>query len=131
MSVVVAAATGVIHIDHHRCIRTPPTRPVVPVERRMVAVPTRSPEPVIDIRTIVEYRFDHVGGTVDILITDHLHLHRITRFILLHIDRGDILIDILGQNGLQYDQVLQSLVGLDHAQIVHLSVTVQIQVRER
>ena len=112
-------------------MHVPPTRIISPIPRTMPCVPTRTPEPVVDNRSIDVYRFDDVVRTIYILIAYHLHTDFVGRFVFLHIYGGYVLEDIFRQNRLQHDQTLVTFTGLDNTKIVHLSVAVQIQVTER
>lgn len=92
----------------------PPTRVITPVPRTMPCVPCVAPEPVVDYRSVDIYRFDDVVRTIYILITYHLNTYFII-LIFFYIDRSYILIDIFGENGLQYDQTLVSFACLHYA----------------
>ena len=111
-------------------VHIPPTRVVAPIPRTMPSVPIRTPEPVVDNRSIDIYRLDDVIGSIDIFVAYYLNRH-IVRFVFLYIYGGYILVDVLCQNGLQYDKTLVSFACLYHAQVIHLTVAVQIEITER
>ena len=77
----------------------PPTRVISPVPRAMPCAPIRTPEPVVDERPIDIHRFDDVVDAVHVLIAYHLYRH-IVRFVFLHIDGGNVLINILCEDSL-------------------------------
>lgn len=105
----------------------PERRIVAPIVRRGPANPTRSPEPIVDDRTVDIHRLNNIVFTIDIFISHDLHLH-IVRLILDDKDRCYILVDILGQDSLQDDQVLRTGTGLNHTDIVDIAITIEIQV---
>ena len=107
----------------------PPSGPVSPVPRAMPCVPIRTPEPIVYQRTVNIYRFDDVGRTIYILIAYYLNAYLI-RLVFLYIDGGYVLIDIFRQNGLQNDQSLVAFACLYYAQIIYLTVSVQVEVAE-
>jgi len=111
-------------------VPTPPTRPVIPVPGAMPCVPGIAPKPVVYQRTIDINGFYYVVGTVNVLIAYYLNTHLLI-CIFLYVDRSYILVDIFGENGLQYDQALAAFARLHYAQIVHLTVTIQVEVAER
>ena len=108
----------------------PPTRVISPVPRRRPSVPVRSPEPVVYNGSIDINRLDDIVGTIDVLIAYHLNGHLIL-FVFLHIDGSDILEYILCEDSLQHDQTFITFTRLHYAQVVHLSVAVQVQITER
>ena len=108
----------------------PPTRVISPVPRRRPSVPVRSPEPVVYNGSIDINRLDDIVGTIDVLIAYHLNFHLIL-LVLLHVYRGNVLEYILSQDCLENDQTLIAFPCLYYAQIVHLSVAVQVQITER
>ena len=93
MPIVIIRPNGV-------CI--PPSRIIPPVPRRCPCVPRRTPEPIVDNGTINIYGLDNVVGTIDILIPHHLYRYFLL-LVFLNIDRGNILIDVLCQDGLKHD----------------------------
>jgi hypothetical protein len=108
----------------------PPSRIISPVPRTRPAIPTRAPEPIIDNRSIDIHRLDDIVGTIDVLIAYYLNFHLIL-LVLLHVYRGNILEYILSQDCLENDQTLIAFSCLYYAQIVHLSVAVQVKITER
>ena len=96
----------------------------------MPCYPRASPEPVVDIWSVDIHRLDDIVCAIDILVTYHLHRHLVLR-IFLHEDRRHILVDILCQYGLYHYQVSILLGSFDHAQIVHFSISVEVEVGER
>ena len=110
-------------------VPAPPTRPVIPIPGAMPCIPGIAPKPVVYQRTIDINGFDHIVGAIHILIAYYLNTHLLV-LIFLHIDGSHILVDILGEHGLQNDQTLAAFAGLHYAQIVHLSVTIEVEVAE-
>lgn len=92
----------------------PPTRVITPVPRTMPCVPCVAPEPVVDNRTVDINRFDDIVRTIYVLVTYHLNAYFVL-LVFLYIDRGNVLIDIFGENSLQYDQTLVSFACLYYA----------------
>ena len=78
-------------------IRSPPTRPVVPIPRRVPASPVRTPEPIVNNRSVDIYRFYHIVRTIDIFIADNLY-RDIVGLIFFHIYTGHVLVNVLSQN---------------------------------
>ena len=78
----------------------------------MPCVPCRTPEPIVDNRSIDIYRFDDVVRTIDVLVAYYLNADLVGRFIFLYIDRCNILIDIFGKDSLQNDESFVSFAGL-------------------
>ena len=107
----------------------PPPRPVIPVPRTSPGVPAITPEPVVDNRTVNENRFYDIVRTVYIFVSDNLNGY-IVGLIFLYIDRCDILVDILGEDSLQYDQALVTFARFHYAQIIYLPVSVEVEVAE-
>lgn len=112
-------------------VNVPPSRVIPPVPGAVPCYPCRAPKPVVDNRSVYIYRLDDIARTVYVLVSDDLHFHIVLRFVFLYVYRGHILVDILCQDRLQYNQSSASFTSLYHAQIVHLTVAVQIQVTER
>ena len=110
-------------------IRSPPTRPVVPIPRRVPASPVRTPKPIVNNRSVDIYRFYHIVRTIDIFIADNLY-RDIVGLIFFHIYTGHVLVNVLSQNSLQHDQVLVAACCLYHTDIIHISVAVKIQVHQ-
>ena len=96
----------------------------------MPCVPGIAPKPVVYQRTIDINGFYYVVGAVNVLIAYYLNTHLLI-FIFLYVDGSYILVDILGEHGLQYDQSLAAFARLHYAQIIHLPVTIQVEVAER
>ena len=119
-----------IHVVSNAVIWTPPYWPIIPVEWRMPAYPRWSPKPIIDHRAVDIYRLNDIVCAIYILITNHLYSYRLCRFIFLYEDRCYILIDIFSQYGLYHYQVAVLVRSLNHAQIIHITITIQIQVGE-
>ena len=111
-------------------VYVPPTRVITPVRRTLPCVPVRTPEPVVNNRSIDIYRFDNVVRSVYVLIADYLN-GNIVRLIFLHINGCNILINILCEDGLQNDESLVAFARLYHAQVIHLTVSVEVQITER
>ena len=109
----------------------PPIRVISPVPRTTPCYPVRTPEPIVYNRSIHIYRLDDIVRTIYVLIAYDLYFYLVLRFVFLHIYRGYILIDVFRQNRLQHDQPLAAFSCLYHAQIIHLTVSVQIQITER
>jgi hypothetical protein len=95
-------------------VHVPPTRVITPVPRTMPCVPCVAPEPVVDNRTVDINRFDDIVRTIYVLVTYHLNAYFVL-LVFLYIDRGNVLIDIFGENSLQYDQTLVSFACLYYA----------------
>ena len=108
----------------------PPSRIVAPVPRTRPAIPTRTPEPIVDNRSIDIHRLDDIVGTIDVLIAYYLNGHLVL-LVFLHIYGSDILEYILCEDSLQHDQTFITFTRLHYAQVVHLSVAVQVQITER
>ena len=114
MMVVIGVATMPVPIMCPTSVRVPPTRPVTPVPRTMPSVPTRTPEPIVDNRSVHINGLYHVVGAVHKLIADYLNRNLFV-LVLLYIYRGYVLEDVLRQNSLQYDQTLVSFTRLYYA----------------
>jgi hypothetical protein len=109
----------------------PPSRPVAPIPGTMPCKPKITPEPIIDNRSIHIYRLDDIVVTIDVLIAHYLNGYIVRSLIPDDIDRRYVLIDIFRKDRLQNDQTLVAFSGLYYAQVVHLSVAVQVQITER
>ena len=96
---MVGVATMPVPVMCPTSVCVPPTRPVTPVPRTMPSVPTRTPEPIVDNRSVNVDGLYHVVRTVHKLIADYLNGYLIF-LVFLHIYRGYILEDILRQNSL-------------------------------
>ena len=95
-------------------VRVPPVRVISPVPRTMPCVPCVAPEPIVDNRSVDIYRFDDIVGAVYVLVTYYLNAYLVL-LVFLYVYRGNILIDIFGENCLQYDQALVSFACLYYA----------------
>ena len=102
MVVVILIYMGVIPMPLPRCISVVVRRVVTPIEGRVPGYPSRPPKPVIDDRTVDIDRLNHIVGTIDILVTNHLDRDGLV-CLTLNIDACYVLIDIFCQHGLQYD----------------------------
>lgn len=96
----------------------------------MPAYPMRTPEPIIDYWSIDINRLNDIVCTIYIFITNYLNGHLLTCLIFLYEDRSHILIDILCQYSLYHYQVTTAVCCFHYAQIIHVSIPIQIQVRE-
>ncbi len=108
----------------------PPARPITPVPRTVPSVPCVAPEPIVDQGPIDIYGFYDVVRTIYILVADYLNGNLIL-LIFLHVYRGYVLEDIFCQHRLQNDESLVTLTHFHYADVIHLSVAVQVQVTER
>lgn len=120
-----------IQVVRYTMVWTPPYWPIVPIERRMPAYPRRTPEPVINHRTIDIHRLNDIICTIYIFISYHLHCHSLRLGVFLHEYRSHILINILCQYGLNHYQVAVLVCGFNHTQVVHIAIAIQVEVRER
>ena len=111
-------------------VSVPPSGVIPPVPGRMPSEPHIAPEPVIDHRTIHIYRLYDIVRAIDVLVAHYLNAH-IVRLVFLYIYGGYVLIDILRKDSLQYDQALVAFTGLYDPQVIHFTVSVEIQVAER
>lgn len=102
-------------------------RIAMPVVWRVPAVIEWTPEEVEDDRNSHVGRLDHVVGAIDIAITYDLN-HGLVVFLFLHDDGGNILVDILCQNGLDEDNVSIVVWQLHYAHIVNVTVAVEVKV---
>jgi len=108
----------------------PPTRVISPIPRTMPCVPTRAPEPVVDDWTIDVNGFDDIVAAIYIFVTHYLNANFVL-LVFLHVDGRYILVDVFSQYCLQNDETLASFASLYHAQVIHLAVTVEVEVAER
>lgn len=104
-----------------------PSRVELPVVGGVPTDPSRSPEPVIDDRTIDIYGFDDVVGSIEVFIAHHLYGDGGVRGFF-HVDGGDILVDILGEDGLQDNQAVIPFANLHNAQVIDNAVAVEVKV---
>lgn len=102
-------------------------RPISPIPWRYPACPNRCPEPIINQRAIDVMRLYDIRFAVDVGITYDLN-RRVSGFILLYIDTGDILVDILCQNSLNQNQVSAIAFHLHNTQVIYIAVTIQVQI---
>lgn len=105
-------------------------RPIAPIPGRMVAIPRGTPEPIIDNRRIDIHGLDDIVGTIDIFVAHYLNGNSLCSLIFLHIDGGNILIDILRQNSLQEHQVAVAIRSLNDTDIIDLTIAVEVEVGE-
>lgn len=127
MMVVKLVDVVVIHVPAPRRVESIVRRVVPPIVGRMPSHPSRSPEPVVDDGTVEIDRFDDVVVAIEVRVTDHLDGDRPVLFAL-HVDGSHVLIDVLCQHGLQDNQAVLALAYLNDAQIIHIAVTVQVEV---
>ena len=132
VGVMVMPMVAMIPVAVHRPAMPaiPPVRIIAPVPRRMPAVPRRTPEPVVDIRTIDIYRLDDIVRTVNVFVTNHLCANLTGCFILLDVDGRNILEDILRQYGLNNNQMFVVRVCLHATQVVNRTVAVEVKIGE-
>ena len=127
--VMIGVAVMPIAVICPATVYVPPSGIITPIPRRMPCVPSVTPEPVVYYRTIDINRLYDIVRTIYVLIAYYLNRHLVF-LVLLHIYRCNVLVDILCQHGLQNDQTLAAFTGLYHAQIIHLPVSVEIEVTE-
>ena len=84
---------------------------------------------VEDQRPCIEDRLDDELRTVDIRCTDHLDMVIGVTWSLCYESRY-ILVDIFSENSLDKEYMRVSLEGLENAQIIDISVTVEVEVGE-
>ena len=111
-------------------VYVPPSRVVSPVPRTCPCVPSGTPEPIVDKRSIDVHRLDDIVRAIDVLIAYYLY-RDLVALIFLHIYGSYILVDIFRQNRLQHDETLVTFARFYYAQIIHLTVAVQIEITER
>ena len=107
----------------------PPTRIVTPIPRTTPCKPGIAPKPVVDNRSIDIHRLDDIVGTIHILVANYLNGHFVL-LVFLYIYGGYILKYIFSQDSLKNDQTFVTFARLNYAQIINLSVSVQIQITE-
>jgi hypothetical protein len=130
MAMMVSVAMTPIYVAGPACMCVPPARIITPIPRTVPSVPCVAPEPIVDQGPINIYGFYDVVRTIYILVANYLNGNLIL-LIFLHVYRGYVLEDILCQNRLQNDESLVTLTRFHNADVIHLSVTVQVQVTER
>lgn len=124
------------HVCLHIClIMIQEYRSGMPVMgREMTPVPGRMPRTVVmdkdnleDGRSGVESRPDDKVGTVDERVSDDFHV-----VVVCAADLGDqcgnILEDVLCKNGLDDEDMVVTVSSLDYAEIVDISVPVEVKV---
>lgn len=129
MAVMVGIAVMPVPVMRPAVVGVPPSGPIAPIPRRMPCVPSVAPKPVIDNRSVDINRLYHIVGAIYIFVAYHLNGYHIF-LVFLHVDGCHVLIDILCENRLQDNQTLVTFTGLYHAQVIHFSVSVQIQIAE-
>lgn len=115
--------------DNNRSRMTVICRIMVPVPRRRPRTIFLHQEMAEDLRRHNISRFHNIVRTVDIRRTDNLYIGLSNGRHLCH-HRSHILIDISRQYGLNKEHVRIAVHGLQHAQIIYITVTVQVQVRQ-
>jgi len=107
---------------------------VVVVRREMTVVVRRTPAAVTIAavavehrRTANEYRLNDVLRTINIGVTNHLYVR--AGAVSLHYDGGYVLIDVTSQNGLDHIEVVVAVHSLHYAEIIHVAVAVEVEVR--
>ena len=128
--VMVSVAVMPVPIVCPTAVCVPPARPITPVPRTVPSVPCVAPEPIVDQGPIDINGFYDIVRTVNILVANYLNGNLIL-LIFLHVYRGYVLEDILCQHRLQNDESLVTRTRFHNADVIHLSVTVQVQVTER
>lgn len=128
--VVMPIAVVPIYIRCDAVVGVPPAGPVVPVVRRVPAHPVGAPEPIVDVGAIDINGLDDVVGAIDVLIADDLHGNTLCIRVFLHENGGYVLIDVLCQHRLNDHEVAAAVSGLDDTQVVHLPVSVEVEVGE-
>ena len=130
MVVMVCVAVVPVHVPCYAVVMIPPAGVIAPIPRRIPCVPCGRPKPIVDNRTVDIYGFDDVVRAVDIFVTYHLRSDLTCALVFLYIYGCHILEYILCQHGLDNHKVFVAGRGLHYAEVIHYSVTVQIQVGE-
>lgn len=99
---------------------------VTPVVGRRPALVARAAQVVVHSRRLVVNGLNDIGIAVDIRRTDNLHVGG--GVVHFHYQRCHVLVDIGSQNGLDNEYVGIALQGLHHAQIIHVTIAVQVEV---
>ena len=73
------------------------------------------------------YGFNYVVCAVDVLVTNDLN-NRLTSLVFFDHNGGNILVDVLCQYGLNNHEPLVALACFYHAEVVNLSVAVEVEV---
>jgi len=110
-------------------MNVPPAGVIPPIPGTVPCEPCVRPEPVVDHRPIDIYGLDDIVRSIDVLVAYHLYGHLVL-LVSLHIYRRDVLIDVFRQDSLQNDQPFVAFAGLHYAQVIHLSVAVEVEVAE-
>lgn len=104
------------------------------VDRVAVPIPGRTPGTVCvceqmrkDKGSGVIYRLHIVAGAVDVRIAYNLDI-RLRRAGNFRNQSGNILIDVSSEHCLDYKNVVVALYGLKHTEVVHIAVSVEVQV---
>ena len=71
----------------------------------MPTIPMRTPEPIVDDRSVDINRFYHIVGTIDIVIANNLYRDLLRCLVFFNIDACHILVDVFCENGLNHDEM--------------------------
>lgn len=105
-------------------IHMPITWVIAPIVRRMPTVPTWSPEPIVDDRSINIDRFDYIVCSIEVFIANNLYSYLLRRLIFFDIYTCYILIDVFCKYCLQYNKVGIVICRFYYSQVINLSVAV-------
>lgn len=130
MVMVPCVAVTPIPVALPACVVVPPVRVIPPVPGAIPCYPVRTPEPIVDHRPVHVHGLDDIICTIDVLVADHLYAD-LARVVFLHVYGGYVLVDILGKDSLQHNQSLVAFTRLHYAQVIHLTVAVEVEVTER
>ena len=87
---------------------------------------------VIDPHRAVDERRTIVCGLHNVVLAIHIrvahHLHVVSRLLALYDEGGNILKDVLGQYGLQDNDVNTVFVILKHTQIIYVAIAIEVKV---
>lgn len=104
------------------------------VGREVIPVPGGTPDGISDAHQVrvdkgpgVVDRLDDVVGAVEVGRTDDLDTCGLDAGELGY-EGGDILIDVVTEDGLDEEDVGPAFEGLEHAEVIHVSVTVEVEV---
>jgi len=111
-------------------VAVPPAGVIPPIPGTAPCVPCIAPEPIVDNGTIDIYRFDDIVRSVDILVADDLYFDFVFG-VFLYVDRGYILEYIFREDCLQDDKAFVTFSGLYNPKVIHLPVSVEVQITER
>ena len=129
------AVVMVLHVRVHICLIVAEmvrsvvvivVRIIVPVVRRTPVRIVGTTKTVIQRRANIVHRLDDIARTIDVRRTDDLYVLRSKAH--LHHDGGNILIDVGSQNRLDEQHMVAAFDGLKHAQIVDVTVVVEVEV---